>query len=65
MLGATPLWKSPAYTVAFRRAEESRLSPIIERAIASVHSTLMLAARITLPQAPSAHPAPVERIADG
>ena len=35
-LGATPLWKSPAYTVAFRRAEESRLAPIIEASGAKV-----------------------------
>jgi hypothetical protein len=35
-LGATPLRKSPAYTVAFRLAEESRLAPIIEASGARV-----------------------------
>ena len=35
-LGATPLWKSPGWTVAFRRAEEGRLAPIIEASGAKV-----------------------------
>jgi hypothetical protein len=29
-LGATPLWKSPACAVEFRRAEESRLATILQ-----------------------------------
>jgi tripartite-type tricarboxylate transporter receptor subunit TctC len=35
-LGATPVWKSPADTVAFTRAEASRLAPIVQASGARV-----------------------------
>jgi tripartite-type tricarboxylate transporter receptor subunit TctC len=34
--GATPMWMSPADTVAFRRAEEKQLAPVIKASGARV-----------------------------
>jgi tripartite-type tricarboxylate transporter receptor subunit TctC len=34
--GATPLWKSPADTVVFRRSEEQQLAPVIKASGAKV-----------------------------